>query len=199
MRWPPRRRASPSASWPPSARCSRIAAWPFASAGPSAPEVAVTSPTRDLVAAARAGRTVYLSDVRRAFAGLDPAGSVAVTCAFAGLDGAARGYELRLPRLAGLPQAERDLVTEYFLASVYNIVSTIGGSELRISAAGDAPEAAELAGEVVRAFGVERLRRDRPGYGRALNVAERMNEAVPGGAAARRFRCAAVPHRAPAA
>lgn len=155
----------------------------------------MNAPTHAFVAAARAGRPVYISEVRAAFAGLDPGASVPVTCTLLGVDGAVRAFGLRLPRLAELPQAERALAIEYFLASVYNLVSTVGGEELRVSAEGDPPEAAELAAEVVRAFGVERSRRDRPGYGRALNVAERMNEAVPGGAAAAAFRCRAVPHR----
>ena len=160
----------------------------------------MNAPTRNLVEAAQAGRPVYISEVRRAFAGLAPTASVPVSCTFLGADEAVRAFALRLPRLADLPQAERDLAVEYFLASVYNIVSTIGGQELRISAEGDPPEAAELAAEVSRAFGVGRPRRDRPGYGRALNVAERMNEAVPGGAVAGTFRCLSVPHRqAPAA
>jgi hypothetical protein len=162
----------------------------------------VTSGSREFVEAARAGRPVYISEVRQAFARLDAASSVEVTCTIVELDGSARAYPLRLPRLAPLPPDERAFATEYFLASVYNIVSTVGGSELRVSAEGDAPEAALLAAAVVGAFGVELSRRERPGYGRALNVAERMNDAVRGSAAGMRFCCTAVPHRpvpAPAA
>lgn len=153
----------------------------------------MTVSTGEFVAAAQRGDPVYLSHVRRTFAGLDPASSVALTCTFVGLDGAERAYALRLPRLAPLPGPERTFVTEYFLASVYNLVSTVGGAALQVSAEGDPPEAAELAAAVSRSFGVELPRRDRPGYGRALNVAERMNEAV--GASAGRFRCTAVRHR----
>ncbi len=153
----------------------------------------MTVSTGEFVAAARRGEAVYLSDVRRAFAGLDPAASVAVTCRFVGLDGAGRPYLLRLPRLGALADPERTFVTEYFLASVYNLVSTVGGAALEVSAEGDPPEAAQLAAAVNGSFGADRPRRDRPGYGRALNVAERMNEAV--GAAAGPFRCTAVHHR----
>ncbi|HET6439292.1 MAG TPA: hypothetical protein VFG59_14580 [Anaeromyxobacter sp.] len=155
----------------------------------------MSAPTRTFLEAAQAGQPVYLSHVRRTFSALPPAASVPVTCTLCGADGALRTFVLRLPRLSSLPTAERALATEYFLASVYNIISTLGGSELRVSAEGDPPEAGELAAAVARAFGVERPRRDRPGYGRALNVAERMNQAVPGGGAAAAFRCAAVPHR----
>jgi hypothetical protein len=155
----------------------------------------VTPSAREFVAAAQAGRPVYISDVRRAFAQLDSSSSVAVTCTFLDLDGSARAFELRVPRLAPLPPRERAFVSEYFLATVYNIASTLGGSELNVSAEDDAPEAAELAAAVIRDFGVELPRGARPGYGRALNVAERMNEAVRGDAGAARFRCAAVAHR----
>jgi hypothetical protein len=153
----------------------------------------VNSPSRQFVEAAQAGHPVYISEVRRAFARLDPASSVDVTCTFLGLDGAARAFDVRLPRIGTLSPGERALVTEYFLATVYNIVSTIGGNELQLSAAGSPPEAAELARAVESAFGVERSRAERPGYGRALNVAERMNEAVNGSAEAGRFRCKVVP------
>jgi hypothetical protein len=156
----------------------------------------VIAPTREFVAAAEAGEPVYITEVRRRFTALPKDASFTVTCTFVGLDGAAKAYDLWLPRLAPLPAPERALAVEYFLATIYNIISTIGGSELQLSAAGDPPEAGELALAVVREFGVETSRRDRPGYGRAINVAERMNQAVPGGATAGRFRCRVVPYRA---
>jgi hypothetical protein len=150
----------------------------------------VTAPTRELVAAAQAGGTVYIGEVRRRFAALGAAGSVSIRCTFLDLDGAPRPYDLVLPRLEGLPAAERDLVVEYFLASLYNIISTIGGEELRLQAAGDPPELAFLAEAFAREFGLEQSRRDRPGYGRALNVAERMIESLSGlgDSQGRRFR-----------
>jgi hypothetical protein len=157
----------------------------------------VTSPSRRFVEAAEAGHPVYISDVRRAFAQLDPALAVDVTCTFLGLGGAAQAFDLRLPRFEPLPVPERAFVTEYFLATVYNVVSTIGGRELQLSAAGDPPEVVQLAQAVSTAFGVARARRDRPGYGRALNVAERMNEAVQPGGAAERFRCSVLPYPSP--
>jgi hypothetical protein len=151
----------------------------------------MTAPTRELVAAAQAGEPVYIGEVRRRFAALGPGAAISVRCTFRDLDGAPRPYDLALPRLEGLPAAERDLVVEYFLSSLYNIVSTIGGDELRLQAAGDPPELAFLAEAFTREFGLARSRRDRPGYGRALNVAERMIESLAGPAAeGRRFRCA---------
>ncbi len=63
----------------------------------------MTLPTRDLVAAAQAGRPrLHRSDVRRSIRRAGSGQSVAVTSTFAGLEGAARAYQLRLPRLAGL-------------------------------------------------------------------------------------------------
>ncbi|HVO20750.1 MAG TPA: hypothetical protein VMU15_15930 [Anaeromyxobacter sp.] len=149
------------------------------------------APTRELVTAAQAGETVYIGEVRRRFAALGPAASFTVRCTFRDLDGAPRPYDLTLPRFEGLAEPERGLAIEYFLASLYNIVSTIGGEELRLQAAGDPPELGLLADAFVREFGLERSRRDRSGYGRAINVAERMIESLSGRGATpgRRFRC----------
>lgn len=153
----------------------------------------MNSPCHPFVEAAEAGHPVYMSAVRAAFARLDPHTSIDVTCSFLGLDEAPRAFDLRLPRLERLAEAEHRFVTEYFLAAVYNILSTIGGSALHVSAPGNPPEVSHLTRAVTKAFGVERARADRPGYGRAINVAERMNEAVQG-AGAGRFRCKAVQH-----
>lgn len=93
-----------------------------------------------------------------------------------------------LPRLSGLGAAERDLVREYFLAGLYNIISTLGGRELRLAGRGDEGEARELAAAFEEQFGIRLPRGQRSGYGRAVNVAERMFEAVHGDEGGARFR-----------
>ena len=154
----------------------------------------MNSTCHPFVEAAEAGHPVYMSAVRAAFARLDPHTAIDVTCTFLSIDGAPQAFDLRLPRLERLPEADHRFVTEYFLATVYNILSTIGGSALHVSAPGDAPELFHLTRAVTKSFGVECSRADRPGYGRAINVAERMNEAVHGNGDAGRFRCKVVHH-----
>lgn len=154
----------------------------------------MNSPSHSFVARSEAGHPVYMSAVRTAFARLDPHIAIDVTCTFLGFDGASQAFDLRLPRLDRLPEAEQQFVTEYFLASVYNILSTIGGSALHVSAPGNPPEVFHLTRAVTKSFGVECSRADRPGYGRAINVAERMNDAVRGSANPGRFHCKVVQH-----
>lgn len=142
----------------------------------------MSTPTQEFVAAAEAGHPVYVSEARRRFATLDPAESFTMTGTLRGLDGTAQSFDLVLPRFERLAAGERAFVTEYFLAGLYNIISTIGGEELRLSAAGDPVEAGVLARAFASAFGVELPRRDRRGYGRSVNVVDRMLEAVKGSA-----------------
>ena len=82
------------------------------------------------------------------------------------------------------------MATEYVLAGLYNIISTLGGRGLSLSADGDDGEGAELAAAFERAFGIAETRFRRPGYGRAVNVSERMDEAIsaPGTPSRGRFR-----------
>jgi hypothetical protein len=144
----------------------------------------------DFVAAATAGRPVYISEVRDRFARLSPDESFAIVASLRGFDNADHAFELVLPRFDGLSSAELALATEYFLACLYNIISTLGGRELELSSSGDRGEGRQLADAFEREFGISLARRDRPGYGRAVNVAERMVEAVSreGAASGDRFR-----------
>ncbi len=99
-------------------------------------------------------------------------------------------FTFRLPKFAPLADDERAMVTEYVLAGLYNIISTLGGRGLSLSADGDDGEGAALVAAFERAFGIAETRFLRPGYGRAVNVSERMDEAIsaPGTASRGEFR-----------
>jgi hypothetical protein len=133
---------------------------------------------RDLVDTATAGRPVYISSVRERFDALSPSDSFVLTASLDGFDDAGKVFYFRLPRFAPLTDAERAMVTEYVLAGLYNIISTLGGRGIALHAEGDDGEGAELAAAFERAFGLEATRLERPGYGRAVNVSERMDEAI---------------------
>ena len=82
---------------------------------------------RDLVDTAAAGRPVYISSVRERFAALPPSDSFVLTASLGGFDEAGKVFSFRLPRFAPLADDERAMVTEYVLAGLYNIISTLGG------------------------------------------------------------------------
>ena len=95
-----------------------------------------------------------------------------------GFDAEDRDFTFTLPRFGPLAPEERAMVIEYVLAGLYNIVSTLGGRGLALESDGDDGEGAELATAFRREFGIDQDRLVRPGYGRAINVSERMDEAI---------------------
>jgi hypothetical protein len=132
----------------------------------------------DLVDAAKAGRSVYISTVRERLDRLEPAASFQLTATVRGFDAGDRVYSFTLPTFAALAADERTMVIEYVLAGLYNIISTVGGRALSLEAQGDDGEGVELAAIFEREFGIGLDRLSRPGYGRAMNVSERMDEAI---------------------
>lgn len=129
-----------------------------------------------LVDEAVAGRSVYISTVRTAFAALPDAEAFELVARLAAFGGDDAVFRFRLPVLAVLPADQRAFVTEYVLASLYNIISTLGGRSLELSS--PHADAATLAEAFRTGFGIGLPRLDRPGYGRAVNVSERVDEAV---------------------
>jgi hypothetical protein len=142
----------------------------------------VSQIVRELVASASAGRPVYISTVRDVFAGLPVEESFTMTARLGALDRGDWEYRFTLPRFAELGPEERALATEFLLAGLYNAISTVGGRGLWLTADDRAePGTVEtLTATVRREFGIGLARGERPGYGRAVNVAERMAASVGG-------------------
>jgi hypothetical protein len=138
----------------------------------------MSTAVRDLVDAAKDGRPVYISTVRERLERLDPAASFRLTAAVRGFDADDRVFSFTLPKFASLAADERAMVIEYVLAGLYNIISTVGGHGVALEADGDDGEGVELAAIFEHEFGIGLDRLDRPGYGRAVNVSERMYEAI---------------------
>jgi hypothetical protein len=138
----------------------------------------MSTAVRDLVDAAKGGWPVYISTVRECLDRLDPADVFHLTATVHGFDEADRVYSFTLPKFASLAADERAMVIEYVLAGLYNVISTVGGRGLELRADGDDGEGVELAGIFEHDFGIGLDRLGRPGYGRAVNVSERMDEAI---------------------
>ena len=132
----------------------------------------------DLVNSANNGRPVYITHLRDRFEALPASGSFVLVAHLEGFDKDDRGFAFRLPRFSTLERDERTMVTEYVLACLYNIISTLGGRGLALGARDDDDEGAELTAAFEREFGISQTRLARPGYGRAVNVSERMDEAI---------------------
>lgn len=135
-------------------------------------------PTSTFLDRARAGEAVYINEVRQVFGSLS--GTWQLRCELTGVDYTTRHYELALPALTSLSAEETSFVTEYFLASMYNLLSSLGGRGVRFSGSRQA-EVDILSGAFSEAFGLSLPRSERSGYGRCLNVAERMVDALDSG------------------
>ncbi len=87
---------------------------------------------------------------------------------------------LILPRFpVDAPQdPDRSFVEEYFLAELYNRLSALGPRTLELRAEAGIAEAAWLHRRFEDAFGLAQGRQDRRGYGRAVNVLERMADSL---------------------
>ncbi len=151
----------------------------------------------ECIARAKAGDPVYITDFRELLAALPDDDAFDLTISVARLDGGVRNYPLRLPRDASLAGAVGEMVRDYFLAEVYNILSSLGGAAMTLHCPGHIDEGKAYRAHFNDAFGVTLPTSRRQGYGKCLNVLERMIAALPGGGK-RRFACTVSDAPAPA-
>jgi hypothetical protein len=144
---------------------------------------------REMIADAEAGKPVYISRVHGEFAALPEGERDRLVLAARPLDeGGEKAWELALPRLDRCSADEKSFVYEYVDAEVYNILSSAGAREMIVYADSGSREAVALAESLNEAFCVAKPRAQRRGYGRAINVLDRMIAAIYPGEPPFRFR-----------
>ena len=143
---------------------------------------------QELVEEAKAGRSVYITDLHARFGGLPDGQSHRLAFVVEMLDGSGpRRFELRLPRLDGLDAVQRAFVEDYLHAEIYNIISALGGRCMVIRSDGGSRELHAILDRLTNVFGIGLPRAARAGYGRAVNVTDRMIGALVPGAPPFRF------------
>ena len=113
---------------------------------------------------------VYISGVRSAFQAGEGADIVLDLLNF---DATVRRIALKAP-FELQTEAQKAFVKEYLFAEVYNLLSAVGGKRLDIYLDSPSPALKHILDELPAAFGIGALRKDRQGYGRCVNVIERM-------------------------
>ena len=127
--------------------------------------------------AAKAGQSVYITDLHSLFGSLADEASERLACVVELLDGTgSRRFDMRVPRLDGMGAAERDFVESYIHAEIYNILSALGGKLMTVYFDPARASLAEAVRRLPSVFGLGMRRSSRCGYGRAVNVIERMIE-----------------------
>jgi hypothetical protein len=138
---------------------------------------------RKLIEEARAGRSVYITDLHARFSGLAEEESHLLACVVEMLDGTGpRRLDLRVPRVDGLDAEERAFLQEYIHAEIYNIISALGGRRMVVYSHQKCAELMAILTRLPAVFGIGLARSARSGYGRAVNVTDRMINALSPGA-----------------
>lgn len=119
--------------------------------------------------AAKADRPVYISDVRDAFQheGTRPFNFHAVL-----YDGSVRRFALKLPECDGPEEAA--FVGEYLTATLYNLLCALGAREIRVYIDPKDAALAAYAAKLNGLFQVDAPIARRTGYGKCLNVNQRV-------------------------
>lgn len=125
---------------------------------------------------------VYITDVRRAFQaeGTEPF-HLHVTL----YGGEVRRFPLMLPQWHG--EEEKEFVRSYVYATVYNILSSLGAARITVFVKRSSRETCDLAESLSSVFQVSASKNDRKGYGKCLNVNERVLSILNGGKTAFAF------------
>lgn len=138
---------------------------------------------QDFLRRANQDRPVYLCQVRDAFT---RAGQLSFTCRVTLYDGTVRRFPLPLPHFA--PGAETGFAAAYLHASLYNILSALGAVRADLYLDMSHPPLRRLAEDLNAVFQTALPKAQRTGYGKCLNVNERILRALRVGGEPFRFR-----------
>lgn len=129
--------------------------------------------------AASDGRPVYITDVGDVLDGHPDA--IPVRLSLDSADQAeSRGFTVHLPRPDAAGPDRTAFIRRYLEARVYNILSTYGGRSLTFYRPVGEKGIEALLQDLDGSFGIGVAKGSRRGYGRCLNVAERMTDALDG-------------------
>jgi hypothetical protein len=128
---------------------------------------------------AKSGRSVYITDLHHYFSKLDKEKTDLLAIVVELLDGTGyQRFDMKLPQLDKLNSEELAFIQSYIHAEIYNIISALGGRCITFYFDHRRLILANMIQKIPEVFGMDRKRSDRSGYGRALNVTERMIDAL---------------------
>ena len=127
---------------------------------------------KSFIERARNGENLFLCDLRDAFA----SEKTVVKCEVKPVGYPARQYMISLP--CHESEEEAEFVKEYFFAQIYNIISSLGGEKITLYIDPEDNKIANLCSKLDDIFQVDVPRLQRTGYGKCLNVTDRVNSAM---------------------
>jgi len=131
---------------------------------------------KDFLERAKNGESLYMCEVRDTFASIS---RDAVDCCISTATGESRQWIIPVPdcELNYSPE-EKEFIRNYFHANIYNIISTYGGKHMLLNINKCGEFIKKLCAELNDVFQVEKPRLDRKGFGKCLNVTDRINAAL---------------------
>lgn len=126
---------------------------------------------KDLLADSRRDEPLWLPDLRETFSQMSD--GIPLILRLSSFDGKTRDYRHTLPTWKSAE--ERELITKYLCATVYNAMSVCGGYDLCIYTDNSRGEVMELLEELRGKFQLEAS--SRSGLGKVINIANRMGRA----------------------
>lgn len=124
---------------------------------------------------ANEGYPVYISTVYEAFNGLKTSEKQVMNVVLTLLENDEKKlFKFNLPLFHKLGQNEINFVKTYLWAEIYNILSSLGGKEMAIYVDIQNKDLLAVANELNDVFCIRSKRSERQGYGRCINVIDRM-------------------------
>lgn len=121
------------------------------------------------------GHPVYISTVCEAFSGLMSSEKQVMHVILTLLENDEKKlFKFNLPVLSKLGECEVNFVKRYLWAEIYNILSSLGGKEMAIYMDTEDKNLLSVANELSHVFCIGSKRSERQGYGRCINVIDRM-------------------------
>lgn len=125
-----------------------------------------------MIDAANRGERVLIDEIDRAF----EMEKHKIECTVELPAGGAKRYTFAVPDADNAEALE--IVRDYFYSWIYNIISTLGGKVMRFNICPGDDIAARLCANAADVFDLSKPRKERSGYGKCLNVTDRVNMAL---------------------
>ena len=118
---------------------------------------------------AKNGESIFISEIRDAFLSID----TVVGCYIETATGQKYSRFIPLPQTECPEEAE--FVRDYFYANIYNMISAFGGKYMKLRVNKNNGFIVDLCESLNSVFQVDMSRAERHGYGKSLNVTDRVN------------------------
>lgn len=130
---------------------------------------------KEFLKTAKEGDPVFISTVCEAFGNLKDDEKQVMNCVLTLLENnEKRLFKINLPLFDNMGAEEVNFIKSYVWAEIYNILSSLGGKVMNIYVDKQNKSLFDLASELNKVFCIDSKRSERRGYGRTVNVIDRM-------------------------